>query len=164
LSFYADFHSWFIKEGEEISVSEGVSRLYQATLAEGDHGTSRTATILMSSLPTGKLPALSTEAGCKEIVSVTYRLTGNDMKLKNRQFWKLRKKYWKAEFRFVVKIGPADLKFQILGKNGVLSTSHDDLKAEFIDPSDAKINRPELRSRLASVGTMPSLMPSGNIN
>jgi hypothetical protein len=158
LGFQADFHSWFIKEGEEISVSEGVSRLYQATLAESDHKTSRTATILMSSHPAGKLPALSTDAGCKEIVSVTYRLTGNDMKLKNRQFWKLRKKYWKAEFRFVVKIGPADLRFQILGKNGVLSTSHDDLRAEFIGPSDAKVKRPELPPRLASAGTMPSMM------
>jgi hypothetical protein len=100
-----------------------------------------------------KLPVLSTDAGCREIVSVTYRLTGDDMKLKNRQFCKLKKKSWKAEFRFVVKIGPADLKFQILGKTGVLSTSHDDLKAEFLDPFDAKNKqRPRLRSNYASGG------------
>ena len=135
---FADNCSWFIREGEEISVSDGVSRLYTATLPEEDHKLPRSATILMSSLPIGKLPMLSTDSGCKEVASVTYRLTGNDMKLKNRQFWKLKKKYWKAEFQFVVKIGPADLKFQILGKNGVLSTSHDELKAEFLDPFDVK--------------------------
>jgi hypothetical protein len=158
LSFHADFYRWLIKEGKEISVSEGVYRLYQATLAESDHRTSRIATILMSSLSVGNLPALSTDAGCKEIVLVTYRLTGNDMKLKNRQFWKLRKKYWKAEFRFVVKIGPTDLKFQILRKNRVLSNGHDDLEAEFLDPSDTKSKRPELPPQLASAGTVSSMM------
>lgn len=65
------------------------------------------------------------------------------MKLKNRQFWKLKKKYWKAEFQFVVKIGPADLRFQILGKNGVLSSSHDNLVVEFMDPSDQKNGQPQ---------------------
>jgi hypothetical protein len=127
--------------------------LYNATLAETDHNIPRSAMILMSSLPVGKLPQFSTDTGCKEVVSVTYKLTGNDMKLKNRQFWRIGKKYWRAEFLFVVKIGPADLKFQILGKNGVLSTSHDDLKAEFMDPYDVKEKKP-----LPSAGTLPSLM------
>lgn len=58
------------------------------------------------------------------------------MKLKNRQIWKLKKKYWKAEFFFVVKLGPADLKFQIVGKNGLLSSDHDSLEVDFMDPSD----------------------------
>jgi hypothetical protein len=73
------------------------------------------------------------------------------MKLKNRQFWKLKKKYWKAEFQFVVKIGPADLRFQILGKNGVLSSSHDSLVVEFMDPSDQKNAQPQR----ASTANMP---------
>lgn len=151
--------SWFIKSGDEISVSEGISRLYTATLAEGEHKTPRQALILMSSLPNGKLPTLSTDDGCKEVVTVRYRLTGNDMKLKNRYLWKLKKKYWKAEFQFVVKIGPADLKFEILGKNGVLSTGHDDLKAEFMDPSDrkGKSERPPQLLHQASLGTMPDM-------
>ena len=84
---------------------------------------------------------------------MTYKLTGNDMKLKNRQFWKIGKKYWRAEFLFVVKIGPADMKFQILGKNGVLSTRHDDLKVEFMDPHDVKEKRV-----LAPPPQLPSLM------
>lgn len=107
----------------------------------------------MSSLPVQRLPQLTTDAGCKNVVLVNYRLTGNDMKLKNRQFWKLKKKYWKAEFYFVVKVGPADLRFQILGKNGVLSSSHDNLHVEFIDPSDQNIRRLER----SSAGSMPTL-------
>lgn len=57
-----------------------------------------------------KLPLLTTDTDCREVFLVSYWLRGNDMKLKNRQFWKL-KKYWKAEFYFVVKIGLADLRF-----------------------------------------------------
>ena len=65
-------------------------------------------------------------------------MTDNDMKLKNRQLWKLKKKYWRAEFLFVVKLGPADIRFQVLGTNGVLSTDHDALQAEFLDPSEIR--------------------------
>lgn len=65
---------------------------------------------------------------------IKYQLTGNDMKLKNRQLWKVGRKYWKAEFIFVVNIGPADLRFNIVGKNGVLSSGHDKLDVEFMDP------------------------------
>jgi hypothetical protein len=135
--------SWFIKQGEEISVRNGISRPYAATFAQDDHQSTRHAQIVMSSYPPHELPYRTTDAGCKEVVLVKYKLTGGDMKLKNRQFWKMKKKYWKADFQFVVKIGPADLRFQILGKNGVLSSSHDNLQVEFMDPSDQKNGRPE---------------------
>lgn len=90
----------------------------------------------MSSLPVEQLPTVATDAGCKHVVTVDYKLTTNDMKLKNRQLWKLKKKYWRAEFYFVVMLGPADLKFQIVGKNGVLSSGHDSLTVEFVDSSE----------------------------
>jgi hypothetical protein len=131
--------------------------MYTATLAENDHQHPRQATIVMSSLPAEKLPQMSTDPGCKKVVSVTYRLTGNDMKLKNRKFWELKRKYWKAEFSFMVRIGPADLKFEIRGKNGVLSTGHDDLKAEFADPSETKKERTCFLSNHESANIMPNM-------
>lgn len=75
------------------------------------------------------------------MVRVNFKLTENDMKLKNRQMWKLKKKYWRADFMFVTKLGPADLTFEILGKNGLLSTDHNSLQAEFLDPSEAKSSK-----------------------
>lgn len=148
--------SWFIKEGQEISVNEGISRPYGATLAESEHHLPRHARIVMSTLPVHQLPRFTTDAGCQEVASVVYRLTGNDMKLMNRQVWKVKKKYWKADFSFVVKLGPADLKFQILGKHGVLSSDHDSLKVQFMDPSESKSPRPT-PPRHISVGSTPSL-------
>ena len=154
-----DLDSWFIKEGQEVSVSDGIRRRYGATLAQNEHHLPRHAQIVMSTLPVKQLPQLMTDAGCQQVVSVNYRLTGNDMKLKNRQVWRLKKKYWKADFSFVVKLGPADLKFQILGKNGVLSSDHDSLKVEFMDPSELKSPRP-LPVQHVSVRSMPSLKDS----
>ena len=110
-------------------------------MAENEHQLPRHARIVMSTLPVKQLPRLTTDAGCQDVVSVKYTLTGNDMKLMNRQVWKLKKKYWKADFSFVVKLGPADLRFQILGKNGLLSSDHDSLKVEFMDPSELKLPR-----------------------
>lgn len=111
----------------------------------------------MCSLPVEKLPRFATDKNCKHVVSVSYHLTENDMKLKNRQFWKLKRKYWKANFYFVVKIGPADLRFEIVGKNGVLSSEHSSLKVEFIDPLGRKDSGRESSKMTVEPGLMPML-------
>ena len=77
-------------------------------MAEGEHLATRQARIVMSSRPVKQLPQRTTEGGWKDVASVSYKLTENDMKLKNRQLWRLGKKYWRANFFFVVKVGPAD--------------------------------------------------------
>ncbi|KAK3669914.1 hypothetical protein LTR78_010225 [Recurvomyces mirabilis] len=117
----------------KIEAAKGVRRPYGATITEAEGQQPRRAQIVMSSLPVEKLPVSSTDPGCKHVVTVEYKLTGNDMKLKNRQMWKIGKKYWQADFFFVVMLGPADLRFQIEGKQGILSSRHDSLKVEFAD-------------------------------
>jgi hypothetical protein len=39
--------------------------------------------------------------------------------------------YWLAEFELKVDVGPADLKFQLLGKNGQLNVAHEKIKVEW---------------------------------
>ena len=114
----------------------------------------------MSALPVSQLPRRTSEDGWKDVVSVSYQLTENDMKLKNRQIWKLKKKYWKASFFFVVKLGPADLRFQILGKNGLLSSDHDSLQVDFMDPSEA--SQPDPPSKQTPRRVSVALMPISN--
>lgn len=133
-----DVNSWFIKQGEEIIVDEGRRRQYGITLKEGEIVTPRHAQIVMSSLPADRLPVLSIHKGCRPIVSVTYKLTKNDMTLESGQRWKLKKRFWKADFFFVTKLGPADLRFEILGRNGTLSSPHESLQVEFTDESNER--------------------------
>ncbi|PIB01699.1 hypothetical protein CB0940_02019 [Cercospora beticola] len=127
---------WFIRQGQALDTTLGARQNYSITLSEEEHKNPRTARIVMSSLAAKSLPTRYPHAGCKEVARVQYTLTENDMKLKNRQMWKLKKKYWRAEFAFVVNLGPADLKFQIIGTNGLLSSDHDALTIEFMDPSE----------------------------
>lgn len=68
-------------------------------------------------------------------MDVTYGLTKNDMTLESGQRWKLKKKLWRADFYFVTKLGPADLRFEILGRNGTLSSAHESLQVEFAEES-----------------------------
>lgn len=83
------------------------------------------------------------DASCQDVVAVKYKLTENDMKLKNRQIWKLKKQYWRANFEFVVKVGSADLRFQIRGNEGILSTDHDKLDVDFFDPLEILPHPPQ---------------------
>ena len=112
----------------------------------------------MSSLPVRQLPQNLSEKGWKDVATVTYKLTENDMTLKNGQPWKIKKKYWRAEFYFVVKLGPADLKFQIVGKNGLLSSDHDSLQVDFLDPSDYA---PSMPAKAAPEAVQSNGSPNG---
>ncbi|TKA45488.1 hypothetical protein B0A54_04027 [Friedmanniomyces endolithicus] len=77
--------------------------------------------------------------GTRQLAAVQYRLTANDMKPEKGQGWKVVKKTkcWKADFFFVVKLGPADIKFQIVGMNGMLSSDHDSLDVEYLEGPEA---------------------------
>lgn len=91
----------------------------------------RFAQIVMSDMPADQLPLLSTDKGCRKIVKVNYKLTQNDFSLVPVPKWKMKKKLWRADFFFVVKLGPADLRFEIRGRSGLVSSNHESLTVEF---------------------------------
>lgn len=92
----------------------------------------------MSTAPPDELPSTTKDARCKQVVVVHYKLTGNDMKLKNKKFWKPGKRYFQAQFNLVIQLGAADLRFQIRGKYNILSSDHDSLEVEYMDPYDVR--------------------------
>ncbi|KAF2223070.1 hypothetical protein BDZ85DRAFT_121257 [Elsinoe ampelina] len=127
---------WFIRQGQRINVAEGIKRPYNATITHGAQHAPRRAQIVMSSLPAHQLPRALSRTGWTDVATVVYQLTDNDLKLKNRQLWKVKKKYWRANFDFVVLLGPADLRFQIRGRDGVISSDHERMGVEFVDPGE----------------------------
>ncbi|KAK1086943.1 hypothetical protein LTR33_001309 [Friedmanniomyces endolithicus] len=126
---------WFIKQGQVVDVSKGILRAYCMRLGDQERSKTHRARIVISPLPTHQLPLRTTDTGCRELAAVQYRLTDNDMKPEKGQGWKVMKKTkcWKADFFFVVKLGPADIKFQIVGMNGMLSSDHDSLDVEYLE-------------------------------
>ncbi|KAK3655219.1 hypothetical protein LTR56_003640 [Elasticomyces elasticus] len=120
-----------VQRGEEINATAGLRIPYEITLSAADHNTQRDARIVMSGLPFAQLPSRTTDAGCQEVVSLKYRLTSTDMELVNQPFWK-------ASFFFVVKLGSADIKFQIWGQDGILRSNHDSMDVDYLDPLETK--------------------------
>jgi len=122
-----------------LDVERGIRRAYCMRLGEQELSKTHRARIVISPLPINQLPSRTVEAGCRELAAVQYRLTGNDMKPEKGQGWKVMKKTkcWKADFFFVVKLGPADIRFQIVGMNGVLSSDHGSLDVEYLEGLEA---------------------------
>jgi hypothetical protein len=116
----------------------------------------------MSSLPAYQLPKSMKGHGVTPLCSVESVLNHEDMKLKNRHWYvpffcierpgvlfcfliiffylnnpryNLGPKYYRAEFELRVLIGPADLKFQMWGRNGRLSKDHEEIQVLW-NPTD----------------------------
>lgn len=122
--------SWFIVRGDEIDAGAGIRRPYCADLTDQNRFDERQVRIVSSRLQGERLPQLLSGSGWDELVRVRYRLTDGTMKLiRNR--WRPKASFWRAEFSFVVKLGPADISFQIESANGIINT--DTVEAEFMD-------------------------------
>lgn len=85
----------------------------------------------MSTLPADQLPTSLNKPGAHRLCRVESQLPQN-MKIKNRHWYNRGPKYSRADFDVQVIVGAADLKFQTLDRNGVLSQSHDTIAVEWV--------------------------------
>ena len=85
----------------------------------------------MSSLPISELPRSLKKEGAKSVCAVELVLSHQDMKKKNRHWYNLGPEYFRAEFDMKVIIGAADLKFEMLGKDGVVSKPHSEVQVQW---------------------------------
>lgn len=121
-------------------MSEGVKQHYSLKVSPGKENLPWVTQIVMSTLPVAELPSSLNKPGANRLCKVESRLP-QEMRLKNRHWYSGGHQYRKAEFDVQVLIGPADLKFQTLGNDGVLSQSHDNIEVEWFSPSDTKTMR-----------------------
>jgi len=122
---------WLIKQGQLISSVDGVRKRYRLKLNMGKEKTPWRTTLVMSSLPISRLPKSTRADGVRPLCSVESTINASDMKLMNKRWYDLGRPYWLAEFELKVDVGPADLKFQLLGKNGQLNVAHEKIKVEW---------------------------------
>lgn len=92
----------------------------------------------MSTLPAAELPANLNHPGAQRLCKVESALP-SDMKAKNRRWYNTGSQYRRAEFDVQVLVGAADLKFRTLGKDGILSQTHDTIDVEWY--SGLKVDR-----------------------
>lgn len=144
-----------------IDVQKGVHRDYRAELQADERTKQRHVRIVMA-MPDKPLPRFFDANTCPQLVKVKYNLTDNDMKVVKKPFG-LGKKYWLADFKFVVKVGAADLRFQIQSANGVLSSDHENLEVEFLDDHEvmslAQSQSPGPSASTPISGAIPFMAP-----
>jgi hypothetical protein len=85
----------------------------------------------MSALPVHSLPTSMRRDGATTVCALESVPDYWDLKLKNRHWYNFKPKYYRAEFDVQVLVGSADLKFQVLGRNGALSKKHEDISVRW---------------------------------
>jgi hypothetical protein len=85
----------------------------------------------MSRLPAHQLPTSLNNLGAEHICTVESDLP-QDMKRKNRHWYSTRPQYLRADFEMQVLVGPADLKFRTLNREGVLSKDHENIHVDWV--------------------------------
>jgi hypothetical protein len=102
--------------------------------------------MVMSSLPVSELPRSLKKEGAKSVCAVESVLSYRDMKKKNRHWYNFGPEYYRAEFDMKVIIGAADLKFEMLGKDGVVSRPHSEVQVQWA--AATREARPEEREEI----------------
>ncbi|MCJ1406143.1 hypothetical protein MMC19_000208 [Ptychographa xylographoides] len=109
---------WLIRQGDPIK-GNSVRKPYHMCFSPTTQAKHWKAQIVMSDLPYEQLPTSLKWGGADQICSVEAELVEREMKVKNRHWYQFGPRYLRADFAINVVIGVADLKFQLLDKEGL---------------------------------------------
>lgn len=122
-----------------MSVEKGVKQHYSLKVPLGREHLLWNTQVVMSTLPADLLPTSLNKSGAQHVCKVESSLP-QDLKLKNRHWYSAGPQYLRAEFDMRVLIGPADLKFQTLSKDGIISRDHAAINVQW-SPSSKDANQ-----------------------
>lgn len=94
--------------------------------------------MVLSALPVSELPGSLKKEGSRAVCAVESVLSHRDMKKKNRHWYNLGPPYYRAEFDMRVIIGAADLKFEMVGIDGVVSKPHDEVAVQWANATEVR--------------------------
>ena len=129
------------RKGQTVSVKDGIKHHYKLKLDPIKVNLPWKARMVMSTLPASELPQSLKKEGSRPVCAVESILSEGDMKKKNRHWYNVGPGYYRAEFDMRVIIGAADLKFELLGKDGVVSKPHSEVEVQWVKA--AKDMRPQ---------------------
>ncbi len=138
-----------MSQGQTISVKDGIKHDYKLKLQPTEIDKPWKTQIVMSTLPVDQLPKSLQGPGAKHVCAVESVLSSDDMKEKNRHWYNSGPKWYRAQFAMQVIIGAADLKFQIVGKDGVVSKSHNEVAVQWANVAPQVNTRPVQRESFA---------------
>lgn len=112
---------------------DGVTKRFRHKIPFGQENEPWHTTIVMSNMPPNHLPHSAKHTGVKQVCTLEVTLDPCDMVLKNDKWYHYRRIYRCAEFDVRLLVGTG-LHFEIWGRNGCKSKSHEEIEVEWEMP------------------------------
>ncbi|OAL00042.1 hypothetical protein IQ06DRAFT_250606 [Phaeosphaeriaceae sp. SRC1lsM3a] len=107
--------AWFVRKGEPVSVDQPIVHRFVKKVSPGDPRRAFPTSVIESSLEAGNLPSQMNH-DTRILCEISSDLSVADEKKfveKNKNFWSMKKHYFRIEYSVRVLIGPADIRFEL---------------------------------------------------
>ncbi|KAJ5726652.1 uncharacterized protein N7483_008009 [Penicillium malachiteum] len=123
---------WLVIQGTPIPYT-GLKRPFQLKMNQGQENKPWKVQIVMSSLPSDRLPDSISQPGTNKVCDLDICIEDVDKKLKDRHWYNRNPAWWRTSFDVKVVIGPADLSFQLWSKDRrVRSNKHEPITVKWM--------------------------------
>ncbi|KAL4997404.1 hypothetical protein BDV10DRAFT_195126 [Aspergillus recurvatus] len=139
--YAVDQIEWLIIQGDAISHT-GISKDFQLKMKPGEEHLPWKVHIVMSTAPRYRLPKSMASGtatgtgpgeGVQHVCSLDITTDDVDRKLKNRRWFNMRPRYWRAVFDVRVVVGAADLTFQLWSREQrIRCGGHEPIKVQWM--------------------------------
>ncbi|KAL5046570.1 hypothetical protein BDW71DRAFT_181912 [Aspergillus fruticulosus] len=142
--YAVDQIEWLIIQGDAIPHT-GISKDFQLKMKPGEEHQPWKVHIVMSTAPRYRLPKSMASGtatgvgpgdGVQHVCSLDITTDDVDRKLKNRRWFNMRPRYWRAVFDVRVVVGAADLTFQLWSREQrIRCAGHEPIKVQWMPAS-----------------------------
>ncbi|KAL4781246.1 hypothetical protein BJX76DRAFT_350325 [Aspergillus varians] len=130
--YAVDQVEWLIIQGCTVPHS-GITKDFQLKMPPGAENSPWKVHIVMSNNPPHELPQSMAGKGVEHVCSLDISTDDVYRKLKNRRWYQMRPRYWRATFDVRVVVGAADLTFQLWSKDQrIRSGQHEPIKVQWM--------------------------------
>ncbi|KAL4914331.1 hypothetical protein BDW62DRAFT_145246 [Aspergillus aurantiobrunneus] len=138
--YAVDQVEWLIIQGCTVPHT-GISKDFQLKMKPGEEHLPWKVHIVMSTNPPYSLPRSMAGRGVQHVCSLDIITEDVDRKLKNRRWYRMRPRYWRATFDVRVVVGAADLKFQLWSREQrIRSGQHEPIQVQWMPATDCDGN------------------------
>lgn len=111
----------------------GITKAFQIKADPGRENEPWKVPIVMSSLPSDRLPRNMRQGGVQLVCSLDVSTDHVDKKLKNRHWYNVKPTFWRTTFDVKVVVGPSDLSFQLWSRDRrIRSSGHDPIAVKWM--------------------------------
>lgn len=129
---------WFVKQDQVVDATQGINHRFRYKIPLGRERDPWHTRVVMSTMSARNLPKSLKHDGVKVVCKVETVLDQDDMKRMNHKWYHLRKEYKLAEFDVKMLVGTG-LSFEVWGKQGRKSKSHEEIDVEWQTADDSVV-------------------------